>query len=200
MPFKRNRNGSKKTKYVTKRGLPFQLMKYAETKYSTATSGAPGVDLLLPSPATITNLITLTDIRQGDNFNERDGMMIQITGVYIRIIYEAALTGAAQYLRAILYSPRISSSFLAPASDMVNIIDPEQFIVWSDKTVLCPQNPGNGHGVLTIRKKFKPYMKALYDTDIGGSQTKGTLRLLLLGKINNGTSVQFNARVYFKDL
>ena len=33
MPYKSRRN-RRKSKYVTKRGLPFQLMKYAETKYN----------------------------------------------------------------------------------------------------------------------------------------------------------------------
>jgi len=196
MPFKRNRNGGRKSKYVTKRGLPFQMMKYAETKYHTLDQGP----LTLPVPPSGTNVIRLDDIRRGAAENERVGNEVQVTGVYIRLIYEAALTGTSQYMRAILYSPRLISAVNPPALTVTEIPDPDNVVIWFDKTVLCTFTPGGGSGVMTIRKKFKPYMKSIWDTDLGGSIQKGPLILCLLGHIASGTSVSFSSRVYFKDL
>ena len=75
MPHNRRRKG-RKTKFVTKRGFPFQLMKYAEQKFSTIAV----FNAVLTRPSDSTNRKHLTNIRQGTNQGERVGNMIQTTG------------------------------------------------------------------------------------------------------------------------
>ncbi len=198
MPAKRRRNGGRKSKFVTKRGLPFQLMKYAETKYHTI--GSSNITLTVPPSGDSVNPLYV--IRRGSAEIERTGNEISISGVYIRIIAESALVGSAQYLRAVLYTPRTPQSMLpvVPDSGMTTFIDPDLFVVWFDKTMLVTFTPGGGAGVMVIRKKFKPYMKAIYDQDLGTLIQRGPLLLGLFGKNNLGTNVTFTGRLYFKDL
>jgi len=77
MPHRRRRRG-RKSKFVTKRGLPFQLMKYAETKFNDLGV----VDVAVPSTAVIGGLfqsLTLTETGVGQK--QRIGNMIQVTGI-----------------------------------------------------------------------------------------------------------------------
>jgi len=171
-------------------------MKFAETKYITTADAG----LALPFPASGSSVIPLVDIRQGTDIDERVGNEVQVSGVYIRIIYEAALTGTTQWMRALLYSPRVPGSVLPVVSNMVDQPDPDEFIIWFDRTALCTFTPGGGSGVMTIRKKFKPYMKTIFDTSLGPTQQKGQLILGLFGQNDLGTVLSYSARVYFKDV
>jgi len=197
MPFKRRRHNGRKSKFVTKRGLPFQLMKYADTKYNDEA----GTDIsVLSIPVLGPQLESLVNIGGGTSVNNRTGNAIQVSGFYGRLIYEATLTGSAQWIRVVVYQARHPASAVSPITDMVSPIDPEQFIIWYDRTLLCPQNAGNGHGVVTFKKKFKPYMKVLFDTSSGVSVQNNNLSFALASKTNMGALASWHIRTYFKDL
>ncbi len=196
MPSKSRRN-RRKSKYVTKRGLPFQLMKYAETKYIVFADS----DVSLPNPSSTLSNINLVNIREGTGLNERVGQQIQITGVHIKIIFKGANSNDLRFFRAMLWTPRISDDSSPPVLDMVNTAQFEEHTVWADKLAIAPlaeaSTPG---GVYTFKKKFKPYLKTMYTTALGEDVSKGMLRLLMLPKADLSVVVSWNAKVYFKDI
>lgn len=196
MPRKRRRNG-RKSKFVTKRSLPFQMMKYVEQKFIVLAIA----DLLLPVPATTANLIHLTAITQGNDQFSRDGNMIQVTGIYAKVTFTAVSSAKIRFFRLIIYSPRIANDINSPVSRVVGLPDPDEFVIWVDKLVPCPlpaaATPG---GVMMVKKKFKPYMKVLYDDATGGSVKKSAIRIALIGSENEAVNVSLELRLYFKDL
>ncbi len=197
MPFKKRRKG-RKSKFVTKRGLPFQLMKYAETKYLTFSD----TDVVLANPASLfVNNINITNIREGTGLNERVGQMIQVTGFHIKIIFKAVNANDLRFLRVGVWLPRIPDDTTAPFTNMVIQNQFEEETMWFDKVVPCPTaGAGTPGGVMTIKKKFKPYLKVMFADDLGESQTKGTLRLIMLPKANASVEASWSVRTYFKDL
>jgi len=197
MPHKRRRNG-RKSKFVTKRGFPFQLMKYAEGKRNTV--GFDEFDI--PSPAVFaTNVVSLVDnIAGGSDNGDREGNIIQVSGVYVSYTCESILTDAAQFCRVIMWTPRIADSTELPAPNMVNIPDPDRFIIWYDKVHNAPFNAGGGTGVGKIRKKFSPFMKVMYNNPFIDSVTKNNLHILVLSKNNVGIEISMSARLYYKDV
>lgn len=194
MPKRRRR--ARKSKYVTKRGLPFQLMKYNETKYKDIG----GSNIVLNTIAPIIQHNELTLLTQGNSIDQRIGNVAQASGVYTRIVFEAQLTGQMQFVRCVLSTPRITSETGLPISDMVTPIDPDIWKVWYDKTLPCPFVPGGGGGVLTIRKKFKPYMKLIWDSVLGSDITQGKIFFTILPKNALGVQATWNTRLYFKDM
>lgn len=197
MPNKRRRNG-RKSKFVTKRGFPFQLMKYAEGKRNTV--GFAGFAIPDP-PLFSTNVVNLVDnIASGPDNGDRVGNTIQVSGVYVSYTCEAILTSSAQFCRVIMWTPRIADSTELPATNMVNIPDPDRFIIWHDKVHYAPFTAGGGTGVGKIRKKFSPFMKVMYNNDLADSVTKNNLHILVLSKNNLGIEISMSARLYYKDV
>jgi len=199
MPSRNRRNNRRKSKYVTKRGLPFQLMKYAETKYHDVIF----TDQMIVSPPDGTSIKDLTSIANGTSTITRIGSDIQISGVYITFTCTGPDSpGNVAFFRAILYSDRDIGTVSAAATNVREPVDPEQFKVWDDKLIVCPTNTGSPgpNGVIRLKKKFKPYMKAIYNSAIGGSITQGNLKVTLLGSETLLATVSMHARVFFKDL
>ncbi len=196
MPHKRRRRG-RKSKFVTKRGLPFQLMKYAETKFTDV--GA--LDITLTNPAVIgPQFLAINALLQGVQQGQRIGNMVQITGVYIRFIFETILTGENQWVRIMLSTPRDPTSTAFPFTGMVSLADPDTDTVWYDRVHNCAFQPGGGNGVVVLRKKWKPYMKTIYNDSVPTSIEKNNLQLSILPQNNVGVIMTYTARVYFKDL
>ncbi len=198
MPARRRHNGGRKSKFVTKRGLPFQMMKYVETKNRLLSALNRNADN--PSISGLNNL-SLVDIREGSADNERIGSLIQVTGIHVKIIFQGVNSNDLRYLRVGLWSPRIPDATTQPFDNMVDQPDTDTDIMWFDKVMVAPlaaaSTPG---GVITIKKKFKPYLKTIYQTDLGDSVTKGMLRLILLPKADASVDFSFSAKTYFKDL
>ncbi len=198
MPRRNRRRNGRKSKFVTKRGFPFQLMKYAEGKRNTV-----GFDkFAIPDPAVFaTNVVSLVDdIATGPDNGDRVGNVIQVSGVYVSYVLEAILTGTAQFCRVIMWTPRIADSTELPAPNMVNIPDPDRFIIWHDKVHFAPFTPGGGIGIGKIRKKFSPFMKVMYNNAFIDSVTKNNLHILVLSKIDLGVEISMSARLYYKDV
>ncbi len=197
MPHRRRRRG-RKTKFVTKRGLPFQMMKYVETNFRTfgtsvefpvKSSGNPGEFF-----------IDITNIPLGTDRFERIGNMVQARGFFMRIIFEAALAGTAQYIRISFTTPRLIGDTLPPITDMVTQINPETHKVWYDKTHYAAFQSGTSRGVVEVKKRFRPYMKLLYEGPAGDDITKGQIDLTIISKVNDGVNATLSGRLYYKDM
>lgn len=192
MPRKRRRS----SKFVTKRSLPFQLMKFAETKRSTDQV----TTLSLVQPATFANsTLILHDITQGIDQSKRIGEEVQASGYYCRF-YFASVSQTIQWCRVVVYSPRLVDTTEIPLTDINDMADPSKFIIWSDKSVAPAGQIGGGSGIVTLRKKFKPYMKLRWESASGTDITKGSLFVLFLCNVNDGATVHGISRLYFKDV
>lgn len=195
MPHRR-RMRRRKSKFVTKRGLPFQLMKYAEVKKHDEIFIQEDLTVI----ATTGNHRQLLDINQGLDIQNRIGNMVQCTGFYIRVMFESVLTGSMQWIRIAVTTPRDTNNTSSPIFNSHTPIDTDVWKVWYDKTHPCPFVPGGGGGVVTIRKKFRPYLKVIYSSGLGGSIEKGRIQMTAIPFNNLGTRMNATARVYFRDL
>lgn len=194
MPRRRHRG--RKSKFVTKRGLPFQLMKFAETKFIDDTA-----DLNIPSPATfLTNVIELTAIGGGTNQSQRAGNAIQMSGLYISYLMASNDTGNPQFGRVIVYTPRASGSTTLPVDDFLDVVDPDEFKVWYDKISVPAFQAGAGTGVHKVRKSWKPYMKVIYTSSSASSVVQGQVYIMFLSSMNVGVGFEMHSRLYFKDV
>ncbi len=187
----------KKSKFLTKRGLPFALMKFAESK--RGTNNVNNLTLADP-PVFSTNTFLLHDLDAGTSAGQRIGETIQQSGYYIKLFCQSIDSNVTSWVRCIVYSPRDDQDTDLPTDDLRDIPDPNRFIVWSDKSVSVAGQPGGGSGIITIKKKFKPYRLGRYSDSSGTNVTKGSLYMLLV--TNNSTAVEVLgvARLYFKDV
>ncbi len=197
MPHRRRRRG-RKTKFVTKRGLPFQLMKYVETNFRTFGTGSEFAVKSAGNPGEL--FIAITDIPVGTERFERIGNMVQARGFFMRIIFESALAGAGQYIRIAMTSPRDIGDTIPPIADMVTQINPDTHKVWYDKTHFAAFQSGGSKGVVEVKKRFRPYMKLMWDGPSGDDITKGRIDLTIISKVNDGVNATFRGRLYFKDM
>jgi len=167
-------------------------MKNAEPKFNELDATAD-VD-----PISTVDL-DLTFVSQGDGQNERIGQSIQATGVFFRAIVGIDIdTTTVSYTRYILYSKRQN------ATDNLDVVGPtlpdfDQYIIWADKLVPNPWTNGISTGVTTIRKKFKPFMKVMYNGSGAGSVEKGNLHLMISTNTSE-VNVNYAVRLYYRDL
>lgn len=193
----------RKSKFVTRRALPFLLAKNAEAKYIDSAEG--GTDILLTDNAPHDDQMTL--IQSGSRVDRRAGNEIQVTGFYMtftcspHILGVPEATSKVRYIRIVLYTKR---SVAEPDLEVgpVDIIEKEPYIVWIDKMVQVPFNSSASKGHVVLRKKWKPYMKATYtDTSIGDIAHNGVY-LTISTDTPNPELVEFsyNARLFFRDL
>ncbi len=189
----------RKTKYVTKRALPFLLMKNAETKQRTHEDLSDPLSNILPVNLDFSTIV------QGTGEEERIGQEIQISSIFFKCTFSNSLsqttpTDKAYYARVLLYSPR------DPDESPIDIVpmqfpDRQKYIIWADKVVPLPWVNSISNSMITIKKKFKPYMKAVYTGTGSGSCVRGKLRLLICTDADTGLAeVSYMARQYYKDL
>jgi len=169
------RSHKRKSKYVTKRSLPFQLMKYAETKRLITDFDDEIIDLA-------GNTFDLSLITQGETQSTREGNEIQFRSVYCRFYTEVAGTpqsGQAVYMRFILYSPRLANLSVPPVTEMRGFVDMDNYIVWQDKWVQVGTDRLHG-ALVTIKHKWKPYMKLLWNGNGATTHRKGSVFLQII--------------------
>ncbi len=195
--FRRKR----KSKFVTRRALPFLLMKQAEAKFVNVNPSIIPLDV--DSSSTVT--LDMTAISEGNARNNRIGQAIQTTGVFFKCTFGLGLVSQvtdARYARVVLYSTREANS--APDLNVAPMEFPDfdKYIIWSDKTVPVPWTNNLSNSMVTIRKKFRPYMKTLYDASGSGSVEKNNLRIMISTDADPGNviSVRWHSRLYFRDL
>ncbi len=193
------RSRRRKTKFVTKRAFPFLLMKNAETKAKSVVARDEVLTDALPAA------IDLSEIGQGDDEINRTGNEIQISSVFFKATFSNSLdatnpTDRAYYARVILYTSRNPDE---PDLDVqpMEFPDRQKYIIWADKVVAVPWLNQITHSVITIKKRFKPYMKAVYDGAGTLTCLKGKLRIMI--SVDSGTAqvlTSYMARQYFKDV
>jgi len=198
MPHRRRRR--KKTKFVTRRALPFLLMKNAEPKFREVTS------MGLREDVNTANFINyeLSAVTQGVTQNTRIGNMIQITGVHFQCGFaDGTLTDITdiRYARVIIYTSRIATASELQVRPFV-YPDKEKYIIWADKTVPLGYNNTLPNSMITIRKKFRPYMKCLFDESVLNTVEKNPVRVMISSNAlsTNSPSVIYQSRLYFRDI
>ncbi len=198
MPRQRKR----KSKYLTKRGLPFALMKQVETK----SNSVEDADVSMVSGLPID--INLTQIAGGDTVNQRVGNEIKVSSVFFKCGFSNSIdatlpTNKAYFGRVMLWSPRdITASASTPLdAEPFEFPDRQKWIIWADKTVPIPWANSISNSIITIKKRFKPYMKVLYDSSGSGSAIKHPLFITIT--TNSATALvecSYMSRVYYKDI
>lgn len=176
------------------------MQKQAETKHRSFTAAHEQLVATLPEE------LNLTDIAEGTTVGQRVGRSIQISSVFFQCGFSNSLdfstpTDKAYYGRVILYTPRDPTNPNPLESLPFELTDNERYIIWADKTVPIPWGNGISNSMITIKKRFKPYMKAIYDSSTSSSIEKGPLYLVIT--VNNTvaiTEVSYACRLYYKDL
>lgn len=192
------RSFKKKSKFVTRRALPFLIARQAEAKYIQRT--VSNLDMVEALPETV----SLTSIGNGDLRSNRIGNEIQVTGIYARGFWmqtpDATFpTDNSYYGRVVLYTPKDQNDTL----DVIpgEVIDKEQFTVWYDRLMPIPWTNSISNSMFTIKKSFKPYMKVTYNSSSANSETKNAIKLLI--STNSGTALvtlNYQLKMYFRDL
>jgi len=195
MPFRRRRMKRKTGKFVTKRGLPFQLMKYADTKRKDFT-GAKTLPLI---PTLAANAQSIHELVAGTNFNERIGTTIQVSGFVLS--YDMQALGVANNRgRIIIYTPRDDSNLVLPVTSITEFPNPDNYIIWMDRKVYPGGQEGNGTGLGMMKFKWKPYRKFIYEGSGSLSIQTGSTYILFLTAVDEGILVNYDVRLWFKDL
>ncbi len=192
------RSRHKKSKYVTRRALPFLIQRQAEPKYNQST--VAGLDFF----ASLPEENDLTSITTGTGRGDRIGNQIQVTGVYARGFFSPSHGGEtptdnAYMARVILYTPREQSEVFDVLPG--ELIDKERFVIWYDRLVPIPWTNQIDGGRFTIKKSFKPYMKVVYDTSVSTSAVKNSLKILIsTNSLLNLVTLDYHSTLYFRDL
>ncbi len=193
------RRHNKKSKYVTKRGLPFMMMRMAEAKHvNQEVQNEP-----INSGLIVTD--NLTAIGRGDTAGTRIGNEVQVTGLYCTGFFSPSHddtfpTSSAYMGRVVLYTPRQEIDATLDPLPGENI-DKDKYIVWYDRLVNIPWTNSVSGRTFTIKKKFKPYMKVIWDGAGSVDVTKNGIHLVITA--NSGTDlveVTYRWRMYFRDL
>lgn len=193
----RRRKMPGRSKFVTKRSLPFLLSKISEAKQININF----TNVLVKSPAVAaTNQKSLTLIDQGDGKANREGNMIQVTGYYISATINSNATSVSQYCRVIVYTPRKIGTTLLPSDTMTTQPDTDKFIIWDDRVVVPSFQQGGGLGLIQFKQRWKPYMKVIYDSSAADSVTQGEILVLVLSHENDGVLFNAQCRLFFRDI
>ncbi len=192
----------RKTKFVTRRALPFLLNKHAEPRYIDDPNGGSNIPIndILPHDSELTLIST------GGNVNSREGNEIRVSGFYLSLTCRPDITGVTatnnvRYLRVVLYTKRSLAEVDMDVTP-TEIIQRENYIVWADKMCQVPLNSPGSNSMIKIRKKWKPYMKVIYDGSGESTATSNALFLHVSTDSPDPELVEFsyNARLYFREL
>ncbi len=188
----------KKSKYVTRRALPFLIQRQAEAKY--VHESISGLDFI----ASLPEEKDMTAITIGGGRENRIGNQIQVTGIYARGFFSPSHdatnpTSSAYMARVVLYTPRDQSEVLDVLPG--EFIDKERFVIWFDRLVHIPWTNSVSGNTFTIKKSFKPYMKVLYDISVSTTATKNSIKLLISTNSSSDlVTVDYHWTIYFRDL
>lgn len=188
-----------KSKYVTRREFPRLLMSHAETKFRTLQDDEVALHQLLPID------LDMTAIDQGDGTNERVGNEIQIQSLFFRCTFSNTLgdttTDKAYYAIATLFSPRDPTE-LPPDTLPMQFFDKERYVIWAQKVVPIPWTNNISGGMITIKKRWSPYMKAVYDNGQAAFCLKNKLFIQISTDCHTDSlvDVSYQCRLYYKDV
>ncbi len=187
----------RKTKFVTKRALPFLLSRNAEAKRLD-------IEIISSSVTESTSLdLEFFGMSQGDSVSQRIGNEIKVSGFMARCTFSIDPTFDLDrpfYARILLWMPRGDISEPSPNPGPTELLDPEKYVVWVDRVIPLPWTNAVSGTVVTIKKRFKPYMKMLFDSGTQGNVQKNALQLSIsTDSAATGLQVSVGARMYYRD-
>ncbi len=193
------RRRKKKSKFVTRRALPFLLMKQAEAKRKSLSI----LDAVISVSTSVE--LDMSVISRGDATGERIGNEVQITGFIGQFTFSVDAEGIPEtrprYARVILWMPRGDSEVAPPEVLPTEFPDPESYIIWADRTVPIPWTNSISNSMITIKKKFKPYMLLTYNGSTNTSALKGKLQVQITSDSESGGALcTGNVRMFYRDI
>ncbi len=195
---RRTRMRKRKSKFVTRRALPFLLMKTAEAK----RQGDEVQDAILSASSSVEFDLSLID--QGDSVGQRTGNSVQATGFIGNFTFSLDPTISEtrpNYARILLWMPRGDSNVVPPNVSPTEFPDPENYIIWADRRIALPWINSVQGSHATIKKKFKPYMKMNWDTALAVSCIKGKLQATVVSDSTTGAGrLTADLRLFFRDI
>jgi len=198
MPRRMRRRHRRKTKFVTRRALPFLLMKQAEAKRQGDSVSDETLSVSTPVD------FDLSVIAQGNAVGQRIGNSVQATGFIGNFTFSVDTVIAEtspKYARILLWMPRGDSNVLPPNVSPTEFPDPEQYIIWVDRRLPLPWTNSITNSQATIKKKFKPYMLMNWDSAINTSCIKGKLQCTVVSDSTSGAAlVTADLRLYYRDV
>jgi len=198
MPHKRRHRGKRKSKFVTRRALPFLMMKQAEAKRNTLTF----LDNVLASSINIEQDFSI--IGQGTGANQRVGNEIQATGFvgnYTFSLDPGIPETRPTYARILLWMPRGDSNVVSPDVTPTEFPDPDNYIIWVDRKVALPWTNSLTSSMITVKKKFKPYMLITYDGSSSTAALKGKLQIDITTDSASGSVLcSGSGRLFYRDV
>lgn len=162
-----------------------------------------------------TNLYLLTGIQQGDRSLDREGLVIRIHSLWVKMVIASnTTTNANQLIRVMIFrdnnndndttAPAVSGDLL----EGTNVLDFREhrikgrYTVYYDKIVnLNPKITGIGiTHYKEYYKKFKMAPRCYYTNTTAADISKGQLYIMFLGNsASNQATVSYKARVKFTD-
>lgn len=201
MTFKK-RSRRKKTKFVTRREFPLMLMKLAEPKRVDAFASNVSLSDNLPI-----NDLDFSVMGEGTAINQRVGMVTQVTGFFGRLTFSNFVgepdqnTNQAYYARVVLYTPR-EDTFPDLDVTPVELLNPQEIIVWQDKIIAIPWTNGVGPGIIHIGHKWSPYMKVNYSSSGSGTAQNNRVKVAISTDCQNPAQVEcsYGLRLFYRDV
>ncbi len=190
----------KKGKFITRRELPSLLMKQAETKFK----GVSDDDKDFNSGSFIDEDFSI--MATGTDTSARIGNEIQVTGLWGRVSFSNSTDGSnptnrAYFARVLVYTSRDNQA-ANPDVFPTELLDKESYVVWFDKVVPIPWQNSISNSLVTVRLKFKPYIKLRYDNSSNTSCLQNRLRLAISTDCISPALVKcsYGIRMYFRDI
>jgi len=160
--------------------------------------------------------ISPSSVAQGLDVNNRVGNKINWKSYYMRMILKGGNNMAGPHqVRVIWYLPRISDERLPTTTTVLSFIDPESFIVVSDKIHKVGTSINRAAGddapsgtqnfkILNYGKKFKKPSECIYDSPSAGSLISNRVHCYVVStnpstSLSYGTSLDLRATMYFTD-
>lgn len=188
----------RKSKFVTRRALPFLLMKQAEAKRDNDSVSDEVLSVSTPID------FDMSLINQGDAVNTRTGQEVQLTGFIGNFTFsiDSTITETSpKYARIILWMPRGDSNVAPPNVSPTFFPDPESYIIWADRRIALPWTNSLSNSHVTIKKRFKPYMLMVWNGSANNTCVKGKLQCQITTDSTSGAALATaDLRVYFRDV
>ncbi len=195
---KRRMSRKRKSKFVTRRALPFLLMRTAEAKRQGDDVLDAILDVLNPVD------FDLSILASGTTVGQRVGNSVQVTGFIGNFTFSIDNTineTQPRYARIILWMPRGDSNVAPPVVTPTSFPDPENYIIWADRRVALGWTNSIVGSSATIKKKFKPYMLMNYDSTASTSCIKGKLQCTVVTDSDSGAAtLTADLRIFFRDV
>lgn len=162
------------------------------------------------------NFDMVPKVGQGVGVSQRIGNELQWKSYHCRMVIKGGpLMTGAHVFRVVWYTPRVNGTLMPSTTSVTDFIDPEAFIIHSDKlhkigtniSRLAGDDPASGVGafkVLNYGRRFKKPAKMVFDDNLATSLLSNHMRCYIVSTSPSSSSdyttkVDFNSTCYYTD-